>query len=55
MSCSVRKSIPNSFSKHSGISQFESQAVDPGFQTFKSKMNLDQENPNPNLDEEYPF
>ncbi len=48
-------SIPNSFSQHSGISQFESQAVDPGFQTFKSKMNLDQETPKPNPDEEYPF
>jgi replicative DNA helicase len=48
-------SIPNSFSQHSGISQFESQAVDPGFQTFKSKMNLDQEAPNPNPAEEYPF
>jgi replicative DNA helicase len=52
---SVGSSVPNSFSQHSGISQFESQAVDPGFQTFKSKMNTDEETPTPNLDGEYPF
>jgi replicative DNA helicase len=48
-------SMPNSFAQHAGISQFESQAVDPGFQTFKSKVNTDSEAPKPDLDEEYPF
>ena len=53
---SGESSVSNSFSQHSGISQFESQAVDPGLRTFKSKMNAEQDTPKTNLDEEeYPF
>ncbi len=52
---SVGGSSTSSFSQHSGISDFEAQAVDPGFKTFSSRMNADKKAQKPDAEEEYPF
>jgi len=52
------KSITNlSFNEHSGIAQFENPNTDLGFQTFKSKINKEENNETKSKDEneEYPF
>ncbi len=52
------KNITNlSFSEHSGIAQFENPNTDLGFQTFKSKINKEEnkETKPKNENEEYPF
>jgi replicative DNA helicase len=53
-SASTMNASFQNFSQNNGIGTFESQAPDPGFQTFKSKMNND-EKPKMDDSEEYPF